>query len=219
MKILETEQGWAVEHNGIVPVTVEGTEYFTDKRLLTTAVEKRGMYIWVDGSIEPTPEVLVVPPAKSIDDDAFEAAAPKDSSGAPPTQDPPVDPDADKDRPKPSPKPTAPGNKKRAPAKKKTAPTTEPARGRGRPRIYTPEEAAQRRREKSREYASNRSDEQKAAARERARKWREEHPEEVKAAREKSMAKRAERYEKDPTYRAKFNEYQREYKRSQRKAD
>ena len=61
----------------------------------------------------------------------------------------------------------------------------EPTRGRGRPRLYTPEEAAQRRREKAKEYAANRSPEQKDAARERARKWREENPDKVKAARER----------------------------------
>lgn len=257
MKILETEQGWAVEHNGTVPVKIEGTGYFTNKAVLQTAVEKRGLYIWADGSIERTPENPVIPPAPLTDDEEFEAAAPKDSSGAPPTEDPPVDPDADKDRPKPSPKPTAPGNKKaggklsgkptklpddsgyiltpeavkalggekaikavqKASKKGSASGPAEPARGRGRPRLYTPEEAAERRRQKAKEYAAKRSEEQKAAARERARKWREEHPDKVKATREKSMQSRAQRYANDPEFRKQFNEYQREYKRTKRKAD
>lgn len=213
MKILETDQGWAVEHNGTIPMKIEGTGYFPDKAVLVSAIEKRKLYIWSDGSIERRPE----PGSQAALDDeaAFEAAAPKDSSGAPPTEDPPVDPDADKDRPKPSPKPTAPGNKKSR-AKK---PAEEPKRGRGRPRIYTKEEAEERRRQKAKEYAANRSEEQKAAARERARKWREENPDKVKAARDRSMQNRAKRYKEDPKFREQFNEYQREYKRAKRSGD
>ncbi len=227
MKILETEKGWAVEHNGTIPVKLDGEGYFQDKAVLTAAVEKRGMYIWADGSVEKVPEARKPrkPEPKKTEaqkDEEWEAAAPiKDSSGAPPSEDPPTDPNAQPDDPDPnptSPEPVVAPPKKSAekkPRKKTAKKPAEPAK-RGRPRIYSEEEAAERRRAQARQYAANRSEEQKAAARERAKRWRENNPDKVKSARQKSMEARAERYETDADYRAQFNEYQREYKRKQR---
>lgn len=82
MKILETEQGWAVEHNGKSPIAVEGESYFTDKNVLVAIIESKGRFVWADGSIEAETE---------------------DSSGAPPTEDPPTDPGAQPDDPDPNP--------------------------------------------------------------------------------------------------------------------
>ena len=245
MKILETDQGWALEHNGKSPIAIEGESYFTDKAVLEAAIEKRSLYIWSDGTIEKTPE---------------------DSSGAPPTEDPPTDPNAQPNDPDPNPvspepvtsKPKkasggkisakqakeisdklavqkgdnilrpeqieAAGGKeaikklsKAAKAKKPAASAEDPAKPRrGRPPKYTPEEAERVRKEKAREYAANRTPEQRAAARERAKRWRENNPDKVKQARQKSMEKRAERYRQDPEFREQFNEYQRSYKRSKR---
>ncbi|WNN95175.1 hypothetical protein SEA_MAGRITTE_224 [Microbacterium phage Magritte] len=243
MKILETDQGWALEHNGKTPIAIEGESYFTDKDVLAAAVEKRGLFIWQDGSIEKTPE---------------------DSSGAPATEDPPTDPNAQPNDPDPNPvSPPAPkpkpekasggkisgkqakeiseklavhkgdnilrpeqveamGGKKAVEklskaAKKPAASAEDPAKPRrGRPPKYTPEEAERRRKEQAKKYAAERTPEQKAAARERARRWRENNPDKVKEARKKSMEKRAERYQTDPQFRDQFNQYQREYKRSKR---
>lgn len=104
MKILETDLGWAVEHNGRLPIKLDGEEYFPDKAVLEAAIVKRDLYIWSDGSVERTPEKLVVTKAAPEQDDAaWEAAAPKDSSGAPPTEDPPTDPNAQPDDPDPNP--------------------------------------------------------------------------------------------------------------------
>lgn len=98
MKILETDKGWALEHNG-KNVAIEGESYFTDRAVLETLIEARKMHVWSDGTVNREPEKRRRAPA-------------------PPTQDPPKDPDADKDRPKP---------KAKAPAKK-TATTAEPKR-------------------------------------------------------------------------------------------
>lgn len=223
MKILETEQGWTVEHNGVVPVKIEGTDYFQDKTVLETAIRSRKLYVWSDGSIEKRPEPGSI--AALAEEAEFENAAPKDSSGAPPTQDPPTDPNAQPDDPDPnptSPEPIVAPKEKKAAAKKPRAKKVPPVEEspdkprRGRPRKYTPEEAVERRREQARSYASNRTEEQKAAARERARRWRENNPDKVKEARAKSMESRTERYKGDPEYRQQFNQYQRDYKRSKR---
>lgn len=82
MKILETDQGWAVEHNGKTPIKVEGESYFTDKDVLIAIIESKGRFVWSDGSIEATVE---------------------DSSGAPATEDPPTDPNAQPNDPDPNP--------------------------------------------------------------------------------------------------------------------
>lgn len=239
MKILETEQGWAVEHNGKTPIAVEGESYFTDKSVLVGIIESKGRFVWSDGSIEAEME---------------------DGYGAPPTEDPPTDPNAQPDDPDPNPvspepvttKPKkASGGKvskaaaervhaglevhkgdnivrpefiKAAGGKKVIEKLSETAKAaedpekprRGRPPKYTPEEREQRRKEQAHKYATHRTPEQKALARERAKRWREKNPDKVKKARQKSMEKRRERYQEDPEFRQQFNEYQRTYKRSKR---
>ncbi len=242
MKILETDQGWALEHNGKSPIAIEGESYFSDKDVLATAIEKRKMYVWSDGSVKREPE---------------------GSSGAPATEDPPTDPNAQPDDPDPNPvSPPAPKPKKasggkvskataerihdklaaqkgdnilspqqieavggknaiekltKVTKKKPAASAEDPSQPRrGRPPKYTPEEREQRRKEQARKYAAERTPEQKAAARERARRWREKNPDKVKEVRKKSMENRNQRYQSDPEFRQKFNEYQREYKRSKR---
>lgn len=243
MKILETDQGWALEHNGKSPIAIEGESFFPDKDVLAAAVTKRGLFIWSDGSIEKAPEA---------------------SSGAPATEDPPTDPNAQPDDPDPnpvSPEPVTTKPKKASGGtlsgkqakeisdrakvqagdyvmrpeqikavggkdaiKKLSGATKKPAASaedpekprRGRPPKYTPEEREERRKAQAHKYATNRTPEQKALARERAKRWREKNPDKVKQARQKSMEKRQQRYQEDPEFRQQFNEYQRSYKRSKR---
>lgn len=85
---------------------------------------------------------------------------------------------------------------------------------RGRPRVYaTEEEKIEARRARARERYKKKRDE----TAETARKYRDENPDKMKELAKKSYQTKAERLKNDPEYRAKWNEYQREY-RKKRKA-
>lgn len=92
---------------------------------------------------------------------------------------------------------------------------------RGRPRTYTPEEAAERRREQNRKYYHARKEARKAQVAERSKEWWETHPDKVSEYREKANEKRRDRYKSDPEYREKVAAYNRDYqarKRAERAA-
>lgn len=213
MQILEHDDHWVLEHQG-KHETFQGIVYWDDRSELVSAIENRGFFVWSDGSIKREAE------QQKPDDDPSKYDTPDlphEDHPKPTTPDSPSD-----EKPKPKKvdsrgisKRAAKANRERA---AKAAPKTDAPR-RGRPPIFTPEEAAERRRAKNREYSAKRTEAQREAARERARKWREENPDKVKAARKKSMEARAERYDNDPEYRARFNQYQRDYKRAQRAGD
>jgi len=97
----------------------------------------------------------------------------------------------------------------------------QPKGKRGRPRVYSPEEAAARRREQNRKYYHARKEARKAEVSERSKEWWETHPEKISEYREKANEKRRSRYADDPEYRAKVSAYNREYqakKRAERQA-
>lgn len=210
MKILEQDDQWVLEHEG-QNLRVEGTTYWDDRSKLVDVVLGRGLFVWADGSVEKTAEPDSDPSKYDTPD------LPHEDHPKPTTPDSPTEEAAPAK--KPVSKRATKANKERAAKKTKAAAPAADKPRRGRPPLYTPEEAAERRRQKNREYSARRTEEQRAAARERARKWREENPDKVKATREKSMQSRADRYANDPEYRQRFNEYQREYKRARRAGD
>ena len=83
----------------------------------------------------------------------------------------------------------------------------------GRPRTYTPEEYAEHRREANKAYVKARREADPEAVAEEGRKYRASTPEKQKAYRAKSYAARKKRLQEDPEYRAKFNAYQREWRK------
>lgn len=88
----------------------------------------------------------------------------------------------------------------------------------GRPRLYTPEEALERRRAQNREAAAKARAANPKKMAERAKKFREDNPEKVEQYRKNSYSSRRARLDNDPEYRAQYNEYQREYRKARREA-
>lgn len=97
-----------------------------------------------------------------------------------------------------------------------------PKRPVGHPRVYSAEEAAQRRVESNARTQKQRNedltDEQKVARSLRGKEYREAHPEQTEVLRKVSYNKKMDRYRTDPEYHARVNEYQRNYK-AKKKAD
>lgn len=103
-----------------------------------------------------------------------------------------------------------------AAAEKIPAEPEEPKGKRGRPRTYTPEEAAERRRLQNRKYYHARKEARKAEVAERSKEWWETHPDKVTEYRTKANDKRRDRYKDDPEYRAKVAAYNRDYQARKR---
>lgn len=93
-----------------------------------------------------------------------------------------------------------------------------PRAKRGRPRTYSEEEAAERRRAQNREYYRARPAERKAEVRERSKEWWATHPEAVNQYRQTANERRRERYKTDLDYRARVDASNRAYQERKREA-
>lgn len=199
MRLAQQEQTgkWVVLYAD-QPIAIEGRMQFDARQDAVDLIAQRGMVVKPDGAIvRPVEPVLFIAPAEPVQAPAKLADNPE-------------------------PEPVAETQEEPEPVEETAEPAEQDSRRkRGRPRVYSPEEAAQRRREQNRRYYHARREARKAEVAERSKEWWIEHPEKIEEYRNKSNEKRRARYHEDPEYRAKVAAYNREYqakKRAEREA-
>lgn len=198
---------WVIEHDG-QPVSIGNFTVFKNRLAAVVEIAKRGLIVTEDGLL--VREALPVPSR---------------GSGSP-TQAQPQDPDVNPvlipdvpapDKPIPENPPADPPSADPPPADPQSVDNAgdKPVR-QGRPPIYSPEEAKERRREQNRVYYHDRAARRKAEVAQRSRTWWEEHPDKVAQYRTKANAKRRARYNDDPDYRARVAAANRAYQERRR---
>jgi hypothetical protein len=188
----EEHNAWTVVYNDRT-VAIGGQTYFPLQDDALSQIWKRGLVVDDDGLIhKPQVEapLFQAPVATETVPEVVEPVSAEltfQEPGAP-------------EEPQETPKPPAEETSK--PKRVRRAPG-EPARPRGRPALFSPEEAKERRREQNRRYYHQRSEARKAEVSERSREWRQTNQDKIHEYRAKSNEDRRRRYQEDPEFRAK----------------
>lgn len=192
---LTANNAWVILF-GEQTVAIGGATFFTEREDAVREIESRGLVVLKDGSIvkkedapQPTEE-----PVESGDD-------------LPPTEEPVESGD---DLPEEDPVDTI----ERELSRDKEQP--EQPKHRGRPAIWSPEEAKERKREQNRLSAERRSEERKREVSERSAQWLRDNPDRAAQYRERFNEKRRNRYNTDPAFRDRVAESNRRYQEKRR---
>lgn len=189
MRLVHNESGtWSIHYND-KPLAIGGVTSFAARDEAVALITARGLAVDEDGSIfRPTEEAASQEPV--------EAETP------PPT--PAVQ----------EPTPAAPVREQ--PAAETQEEEQRRTGRRGRPRIYSPEEVAERRREQNRRYYQRRAAEKKEQDARRAKEWWEKNQDKVEVYRETANERRRRRYNEDPEYRARVIAMNKDYQARRR---